>query len=233
MFRKNIIKIIVTIILLISTSLISIFLGIKMYVNSFIKDNYTNRVNIWSETNKNLPSNSTVFIGDSITEYFMLDEFFLDKTVINRGIYGDTTTGVLNRLNESVYSINPYKVFILIGTNDLDKTTDTPQVIGERIKSIVNKIKLKCPNTKIYIQSIYPVNKTTKNSTIGKRNNESIIQINKILSNISNGQDIIYIDVYSKLIDKNGNLSLNYTIEGLHLTPKGYKKVYDILNPYV
>lgn len=233
MIKKKYIKIPLSLVLFIMILLSGAFLGIKIYVNSFIEDNYNNRVNLWNETNKNIPSSSIVFLGDSITEYFMLNEFFPNKNVINRGIYGDTSKGALTRLDESIYSLNPSKVFLLIGTNDLDKTNDTPDIIGERIKNIVYKIKEKCPNTIIYIQSIYPVNKNMKSLDIGKRNNKDISSINTKLFNIANNKDIFYIDVYSQLIDKNGDLNIEYTLEGLHLSPKGYRKVHSILNKYI
>ena len=225
-------------ILLLAAIVFSIALtSIKMYVNATIKDRYANKVSYWKETNKLLPSGSIVFLGDSLTEEFILNEYFHEKYVLNRGIYGDTTTGVLGRMEESVYTLLPSKVFILIGTNDLDKTNDKPEIIAERIKKIVENIRKNTPNTIIYLQSVYPVNKTNnkkiKKIDIGKRNNINILKINKALKILCDNEKIIYVDTYSHLIDKNGNLSLEYTIEGLHLNPTGYKKVASILKPYL
>ena len=234
---RKILKI-VLIILLFATIVFSIALtSVKMYVNILIKNKYESKISYWKETNKLLPSGGIVFLGDSLTEEFIANEYFHEKYVLNRGIYGDTTIGVLGRMDESVYTLLPSKVFILIGTNDLDKTNDKPEVITERIKKIVENIRKNTPNTVIYLQSVYPVNKTNnkkiKKIDIGKRNNINILKMNQLLKILCDEEKITYIDVYSQLIDTNGDLSLEYTIEGLHLNPVGYKKVTDILKPYL
>ncbi|MBQ3447361.1 MAG: hypothetical protein IJG37_06945, partial [Synergistaceae bacterium] len=64
-----------------------------------------------------------VFLGDSITDFLDFDEFLPSHHVINRGIAGDTTHGVLYRLGE-VISLRPRKLFILIGTNDIPHKLD-------------------------------------------------------------------------------------------------------------
>ena len=212
-------------------------ISIKAYMRVFIQKRYENRLENWILTNKFIPEKSIVFIGDSITEDFMLDEYFPDFSVINRGIFGDTTLGVLDRMNESVYGLTPSKVFILIGTNDLEKTNESPEIIAGRIIKITEKIRAERKNTKIYIQSVYPVNKTNnkkiKKTEIGKRNNEKISEINRLLEKAADGKTVIYIDVYRHLTDEENNLDIKYTIEGLHLNAEGYKKVSQLLLPYL
>ena len=212
-------------------------ISIKTYMGVFIQGRYESRIENWKLTNKLIPEKGIVFIGDSITEDFMMNEYFQDFYVINRGIFGDTTSGVLDRMNESVYELAPVKVFILIGTNDLEKTNDSPEIIAGRIIKITEKIKSEGKNTKIYIQSVYPVNKTNnkkiKKTEVGKRNNKKISEINKLLEAAADGKTVIYIDVYRELIDEENNLDIKYTLEGLHLNAEGYKKVSQLLLPYL
>ena len=212
------------------------YISIRTYVNQYIKDNYHRRVAIWQETANTIPAGSIVFVGDSHTEYFALDEFFPEHQVINRGIYGDTTNGVIKRLNESVFNLNPSKVFLLIGANDINKTNDTNEMIVENINIIIRQLQNVIPETKIYIQSLYPVNSNGKNSNridIYKLNNKRILEINRLLESFCRSEDIIFIDMFSQLTDDNGQLYENFTIEGLHLNAAGYRFVTEVLRPYV
>ena len=109
--------------------------------------------NAFIELNKSAKPGGIVFVGDSITDFFRLNEFFHGVYIINRGIGGDTTDGVLKRLSESVFDLSPSKVFILIGTNDIGENKSYDHIIGN-IALIIDKIQNKCPEANIYLQSI-------------------------------------------------------------------------------
>jgi len=227
---------IASIVFLVIVLCFTVFMSIRIYINQYINDNYHRRVSIWQETANSIADGGIVFIGDSHTEFFALDEYFQNIPVINRGIYGDTTDGVKKRLNESVFLLNPSKVFMLIGANDINKTSDTNEVIAENIGEIIRQIREKVPQTKIYLQSLYPVNRNGKNSNrmdIYKLNNKRIIAVNKLLESFCKSENIIYIDMFSQLTDKNGQLYEEFTIEGLHLNAAGYRFIAEILRPYV
>jgi len=233
---RTVIFIISTILLIIVALCCSGCVGVRIYVNKFIKDNYNRRVTVWQETAVNIPDGSIVFVGDSHTEYYALDEYYPEYHVINRGIYGDTTYGVMKRLNESVFSLNPSKVFLLIGANDINKTSDSNEIITENIMEIIKHIKEKVPQTKIYLQSLYPVNRNGKNSNridIYKLNNKRIGAINLLLESFCHNEGIVYIDMFSKLTDEKGQLREDFTIEGLHLNAAGYRFVTEMLRPYL
>jgi len=229
-------SIISTILLIIFAMCCSGCIGVRIYVNKYIKDNYNRRVSVWQETASKIPDSGIVFVGDSHTEYYALDEYFPEYPVINRGIYGDTTYGVKKRLEESVFTLKPSKVFLLIGANDINKTSDTNEVIAGHIGEIVNKIRGAVPETKIYLQSLYPVNRNGKNSNridIYKLNNKRINAINLLLKSFCYDENIEYIDMFSLLTDANGQLREEFTIEGLHLNATGYRFVTENLRPYV
>lgn len=192
--------------------------------------------NAFIELSKYIKPGGIVFLGDSITEFFRLNEFFPGAYVINRGIGSDTTDGVLNRLSESVYELSPSKVFILIGTNDIAEKKSEQNIIGN-IWDIITRIQENCPDTKIFLESIYPVSfekdKKIKRHYLGARNNEKICSINEKLRLMAKEKGITYIDVFSHLVNEEGNIRLEYTVEGLHLTICGYQKVAEVLMPYV
>lgn len=192
--------------------------------------------NSFFELNKSARPGGIVFLGDSITDFYRINEFFHDSYIINRGIGGDTTDGVLNRMPESVYALSPSKVFILIGTNDIGEKKSQEYIVCN-IGKIIQKIQENCPDARIYLQSIYPISKAKdkriKRVIVKKRTNNKILSINAELERLAKEKGIVYIDVYSHLIDEVGNLKLEYTVEGLHLNAKGYKVVSDVLRPFV
>lgn len=185
---------------------------------------------------KTSPSDNFVFLGDSITELYHLNEFYDELPVINSGHSGWTTDQILNSIDELVYIYNPTKVFLLIGTNDIEHDKDA-NYISNNIKKIVKKIKQKRPNCKIYIESIYPINNTNEeqinHGMVGKRTNKVIKQINKKIKKYCNEKGYTFINVYKELTDEKGNLKIEYTDEGLHLSNLGYIKVTKTLYKYL
>ncbi|MGE4320098.1 MAG: GDSL-type esterase/lipase family protein [Acholeplasmataceae bacterium] len=198
-------------------------------MDMFMKFGYTSKVDAFKVLNTHIRKHGIVFVGDSITQDYNVYEYFNGSNVYNRGIGGDTSIGVYNRLKESVYDLNPKKVFLQIGTNDLQMTEDNVEKIHDRFKKIIDNIKTFDNEIEIYILSVYPVNALIDPITVGKRRNEQILILNDLNKKISN---TIYIDIYSSLI-KDGVLNQAYTLEGLHLNQKGYEIVTNILEKYV
>lgn len=158
-FKLNlVIKVLITVSVVCGLLVEIAFISVKLYIHDTIKNNYDKKVSYWRETASLQNGGGIVFVGDSIIEDFLFDEFFPNAEIYNRGIYGDTSIGVLNRMNESIYLLSPSKVFIAIGTNDLDKTNDSIETIADRIEQIVKNTKLNTQNTQIFICSLLPVN---------------------------------------------------------------------------
>jgi lysophospholipase L1-like esterase len=156
-----------------------------------------------------------VFIGNSITEQGGdWAQRFDNAKVKNRGIAGDVTAGVINRLSE-IYYYKPKKVFLKIGINDLFHNELTPEYVANNIKLIVDKIHLESPSTKIYVQTILP----TANNNPSK---ERIAATNTILKAMPPADYLQIIDLHSRFADQNDLMIGSYTTDGLHLTELGY-----------
>lgn len=168
-----------------------------------------------------------VFLGNSITEGGNWKRLLKDSTIINRGIAGDNTFGMLARLDE-VVALKPSSLFILIGTNDLSKKIPVEAII-ENIFAIVSQVKAGSPKTKIFVQSIFPVNETVEKFPTQFNNGSNILIINDQLSRYGERLRYTYVDVYSKLLDDQGRLHKNYTWDGLHLTAAGYQRWVEVL----
>jgi lysophospholipase L1-like esterase len=168
-----------------------------------------------------------IFLGNSITEMGDWKKVLNDSTVINRGIGGDITYGVLRRLRD-ITDRNPSKVFILLGINDIGK--DIPDVvIADNYLKIVREIHDKCPKTEIYVQSVLPVNPGLPRFPQHYDKQEHILALNKLLASHAKEGNYTYIDIFHLFADAGGRLDSQYTYEGLHLRPPAYTIWVDYL----
>lgn len=171
-----------------------------------------------------------LFLGDSITDFYDLEKFYGDLPVVNSGISGNQYKDLINNLEDRVYKYNPTKVFLLIGTNDMAFTDVTNEDLVDHIIEICDEIQKNREKTKIYVESIYPVNRRTDNDVVDLgmvlgRYNDRIQEINKLLKEKVEENNYTYIDMYSKLEDEDGNLKVDYTIDGLHMSDEGYEVI--------
>ncbi len=180
-------------------------------------------------------SDNIVFLGNSITSSYDLDKYFPKYKTINSGIWGDITDDVYERLDNDVISFNPSQVFILLGINDIGGNRDN-EYIEKCIKKIIDKIKIYCPNTEIYLLSVYPVNISdfeTWYPPMSEDINEVVDDLNVKLAALSLLNDVEFIDVAKHLKNDDNELEKKYTIEGLHLTDTAYAKISTILKDYL
>ena len=204
---------------------------------------YFDRINEFE--NGPIGLNKIVFLGNSITYGMRNYESVFDvNNIVNRGISGDYTEGVLGRLNEIIY-YKPIAVFLLIGLNDFfdDNTLRperTPENIGKNIIRIANTIKKGSPDSKIYIQTIMPINNKQYledkpyveflwpqyNPSI----NEQVIQLNNFIKQNSNFE---IIDLYPSFVNSSGSMKRNLSRDGVHLNENGYKIWIKQLMPYI
>ncbi|MBW4644360.1 MAG: G-D-S-L family lipolytic protein [Goleter apudmare HA4340-LM2] len=169
-----------------------------------------------------------IFLGDSITDEGEWIELMNNSQIKNRGINGDTTDGILNRLQEIVES-QPRKVFLMVGVNDLVFKHKSVEQILKTYKQILNEFQIHAPNTQLFIQSILPVN----NKKQFLQNNNNILTLNLGLSELAREFKYQYIDVFSHLSDSENKLDVQYTLDGLHLNGQGYLIWKKVIEKYV
>lgn len=186
----------------------------------------------YKTVNKVVMDENIVFVGDSITYMYDLNKYYDGYNVVNNGIDGEFTWGVLDDLKDRIYKYNPSKVVLLIGTNDIYKNKSVDE-ISDNVDKIIKGIKTNRTYAEIYLVSLLPVNRTSDDiinlNMVKNRTNEMIMEINNKYQEIAKKYNITYIDLYSKLIDDDGNLKLDYTKEGLHLNDNGYKVITRVI----
>lgn len=149
----------------------------------------------------------------------------------NRGIHGITSQQLLKHLDSQVIDLNPNRVFLLIGANDLK--TRRPEEVYQTIQTIILEIHNQLPETDIVLMSVFPINESPEFiRTPSLRTNHSISQLNAYLSELTNDK-VYWLDVHDLLCDESGQLKRDLTLDGLHLTVAGYQVVADIINLFL
>ncbi len=168
---------------------------------------------------ESLPKSETevMFLGDSITDCCEWQEVFRTVRIKNRGISGDTTEGVLNRIDEIVES-HPQKLFLMIGINDINQGRQVDDIF-KSYQVILRKLKEQTPETKVFIQSVLPVN---NQKFLNNGANDKVVALNAKLKELAKEYSLHYIDLFSSFADDNRELDARYTTDGVHLNGQGY-----------
>lgn len=174
---------------------------------------------------------SIVMLGNSLTHGCEWHELLGNPNVVNRGINGDIAEGIDLRL-DGILRGRPAKIFLLCGVNDVshDLSADS---IASAVEAIVGRIKRESPTTKVYLQSLLPINNSfgRYKRIFGKE--QTIRDINALLEAYAAKNDITWINLYPAFADEKGNLRSDLTNDGLHLLGPGYIIWREILQPYI
>jgi lysophospholipase L1-like esterase/ketosteroid isomerase-like protein len=186
----------------------------------YIPDHYRERRAVFA--GEALSSGRVVFFGNSITEFGEWKRLLRDSGAVNRGIAGDNTFGMLDRLGE-VIALRPAALFIEAGINDIGEGVP-PALIAANIGSMVQYVRVKSPGTRVYVVSVLPTNghaQTDYPEIAGK--NEIAREVDRLLVAQAAVRGYIYLDLASRLATATGELDEHYAQpDGLHLNDAGY-----------
>lgn len=164
-----------------------------------------------------------VMLGNSLTENGGDWSARLgNKNVRNRGIIGDEVMGVYDRLHQ-ILPGHPVKLFLLIGVNDIshDLTGDS---IVRMIRTTVERIRKESPDTKLYLQSLLPINESFGRYKKLTGKTGMIPEINRQLEALAKEKGLTYINLFPLFTEKGSDvLRADLTNDGLHLKEEGYK----------
>lgn len=163
---------------------------------------------------------ATVFLGNSITERGQWHEILPGEIIMNRGIGGDNTFGVLARLGD-VTKYKPKRIFLLIGINDLGRGLPI-EVISDNYRRIIQQIKTESPKTKLYVQSVLPMNESILKADYLKNKKDSVLKLNESIQAIARETGVPYINLHPVFADAAGDLKEAFTQDGIHLRPNAY-----------
>lgn len=170
---------------------------------------------------------NVLFYGDSITRYMDLKRYF-SFDAVNCGIVGITSKMLLHFVDEGVIKYQPEKVFLMVGTNDMGNTVmASPRQIAMNVKELIEIIHQNLPETQIYLISCIPcVEKIHgyQSKKEGLRSNDTLKMVFQEYRRVIPYCYVTFIDVFTCLLDENGNSMEDCFVDGLHLNDKGYEK---------
>ncbi len=166
-------------------------------------------------------ANDIVFLGNSITDGCEWAELFNNRRIKNRGISGDRSAWLLERI-DSIVAGHPKKLFLMIGINDLTHGV-SPDEVAANVRKVLVRFRKESPWTQIYVQSLLPVNCEEFDRYKGIRTAQPlIVPTNRKIEDACLELKITYIDLWSLFADSAGRLDRRYTNDGLHLMGEGY-----------
>jgi lysophospholipase L1-like esterase len=185
-----------------------------------------------------------LFVGSSLMEQFPINELAMNhrmsKIIYNRGVGGYKTDDLMQVMDTCIFDLEPTKIFINIGTNDIGAENYKLEVMIEKYQTILTEIKSRLPETQVFTMAYYPVNDVDElsNAPWAKdmfvtRTNENIKLANQAVEQLAHKLGFNYIDVNEGLTDGRGKLKREFTIEGLHMYGNGYEVVLKNMMKYL
>ncbi len=172
----------------------------------------------------NRPPKLSVLAGDSLSMWFPTKLLPPDRIWLNQGISGETSVGLLKRLQLFDRTF-PDTVFVMIGINDLLRGASDEGILNNQ-RQIIRDLRWAHPKAQVVVQSILP--HSGEQSTWENRDrllaipNSRIRAINRRLKEIANSENVSYLDLQPLFADADGNLPKELSTDGLHLNDRGY-----------
>lgn len=189
--------------------------------------------------------NRVVFLGDSITDGWKLEEYFPGKPYVNRGIGGQTTPQMLGRMYADVIELKPKVMILLAGTNDIARNTGpmTAEMIEQNFMAMTELAQHH--GIKVVLCAVMPVSnypyehqqreaarpgaatgpRRTRSMMTTHRPPADILRLNAWLKDYAARTGAVYADYYTALVDERGWLKDGYSEDGLHPNAAGYKLI--------
>ncbi|AWI07724.1 hypothetical protein B9W14_06875 [Clostridium drakei] len=218
----------------------------KVVLFNYIQKRKKNRLKNYKILNKYVKKGEILFVGSSLMEWFPIDEMqqTLEKDYIiyNRGIAGVVTKELLKSMNECIFELEPSKIFINIGTNDMNTSDYKKEKLIQNYDRILTEIGKKLPNCKVYVMAYYPLNskadfpgvdKEFKENRFKTRTNAVILEANEAVEELTKKHNYEFINVNDGLMDKEGNLKEEFSIEGIHMWANAYSVIFKNMKKYL
>ena len=232
---KDIIFLVLVILLVAAVVTLSVLLARQKKISKQAPTYYDQKCAAFALENSNFSQGQIVFIGDSITDGYRLSDFYADLplAVYNRGIGGDVTSGVYDRLKTSLYDLAPKKIVLLIGINDINSGRTNDEIIAN-YTSILEEIKKNLPAADVTCLSVLPMHDKVAAWGIDlEKATAQIKDLNGKIKTLAEGKGYRYIDLFSLVSDGNDRLVEGYTYDGLHLNADGYAIWTAAVKPYL
>lgn len=194
--------------------------------SNYVFSGYTERLDQY----RKMPTlkGAIIFLGNSLTDAGKWNDIAPELPILNRGISGDISYGVLARLDE-VLRHQPRKLFLMIGVNDLKRGIPTDNII-RNYGRIVRRVQKDSPKTKIYLNSILPILPEKLIESFKAVNNADIAKLNEGLKQLaSSHKNVQFVNLHQVVANNKGELRAEITPDGIHLEVAAYVDLVNYL----
>jgi lysophospholipase L1-like esterase len=198
----------------------------------------------YEKANETAKRGQTVFVGSSLMEIFPIEqwqesgEVAFDRYIYNRAVRATTTAFLLEHIDTQVFDLQPSKIFINIGTNDIGFEIPQEELLANE-REIFRQIGERLPECETYAMRYYPINTVDFHSDedertlFATRSNAAFQAASDAIEVLAHEAGFHFIDVNAGLADERGQLRKELTFDGAHLNPDGYRIVLTNLTPYL
>ncbi|GEK28594.1 GDSL-type esterase/lipase family protein [Furfurilactobacillus siliginis] len=200
----------------------------------------------YATENKAVKPDQILFVGSSLMEIFPIARFQeeqqlgLDKVIYNRGIRATTTADLLAHMDTLIFDLQPSKIFMNIGTNDIGFNVPKEDYLNNYAE-ILDEIHARLPKTTVYLMAYYPINVTASfgedhhehRALYAHRSNALYAAASADVAQLAREHDAEFINVNAGLTDADGDLRTDLTFDGAHMLPQGFQIVLENMMPYL
>ena len=215
----------------------------EQIIQQFMAREKSNTLEKYRRLNQYVKKGQIVFAGSSLMEHFPIGELKMSLDIpgiiYNRGIGGYTTSELLQVMDICIFDLEPSKLFINIGSNDMAAPGFSIEGLQVNYRQIIKQIRQRLPDCLVTLMAYYPVNETQSIPGIdpaeffATRNNETIQACNDVVKQLAAKLGCRFVNVNQRLTDPDGRLKSGLTVEGLHMWPDAYVEVLAALKPWL
>jgi lysophospholipase L1-like esterase len=213
---------------------------------NYFQQQKENTLKRYKMLNRHVKKGQVLFVGSSLMELFPINEMQhtldIDNIIYNRGISAITTDDLLKAMNECIFDLEPSKIFINIGSNDIGRPEGyKKENLIANYNKIMEEIKENLPGCEVCVMAYYPINakadfgldKSMKDMMFATRTNLNILEANVTVEELAKKHGFKFITVNQGLTDDEGNLKTEFSMEGLHLWPNAYSIILENMKEYL
>ena len=217
-----------------------------MDMEQYQKKEQQKKLENYKGLNQYIQKQQILFTGSSLMEQFPISELSqslgLGKIIYNRGVGGFTTDDFLLHMDPLLFDLEPSKVFLNIGTNDMKPLPNGSWMehLLSNYALILDECRMRLPDTAVYCMAYYPVNASVQSAQqphmvnmLKVRTNGAIGAVNERIAHLADSRGYTYINVNDGLTDQDGNLKAEFTVDGIHMYSHAYGIIYRNLLPWL
>jgi len=210
------------------------------FIKNFFDGMNRDKLRKYHELNRIAPKGQTVCAGSSLMEFFPINEMLMNlgstKKVYNRGMAAYTIDQYDEVLDVCVLELKPSKLFINIGSNDLNLAGDTVGNMVRKYRAMLERIQKELPDCRITMMAFYPCRDEDNAPQMPGRIPRTMAlvnQANERLEKLAAELGCGWLDCNGPLLAEDGMLREDIMTDPIHFSPAGYVEVLKILEPYL